>query len=66
MIVIIHVTTLALGSRPRKKGLKGAGQEECENEDSHFQVSSPFRGLSSCGLLNFQRAIAEVKTPRIE
>jgi hypothetical protein len=29
------VTTLALGSRPRQKGLKGASQEECENEDSH-------------------------------
>jgi len=36
------VATLALGSQPRQKGLKGAGQEECENEDSHSQVSSPF------------------------
>jgi hypothetical protein len=53
MIVIIHVTTLALGSRSRQKGLKGAGQEECENEDSHSQVSSPFGSWSLGGLLNF-------------
>jgi len=26
----LFVTTLALGSRPRQKGYKGAGQEECE------------------------------------
>jgi len=37
----VIVATLALGLRPRQKGLKGAGQEECENEDSHSQVSSP-------------------------
>jgi hypothetical protein len=29
------VATLALGLWPRQKGLKGVGQEECENEDSH-------------------------------
>ncbi len=38
----ISIATLALGSQLRKKGLKGAGQEECEKEDSHSQVSSPF------------------------
>ncbi len=37
------VATLALGSRPRQKGRKGVGQKECEKEDSHFQVSSPFQ-----------------------
>jgi len=42
MIITLCVTTLNLGSRPRQKSLKGAGQEECENEDSHSQVSSPF------------------------
>ncbi len=60
------IATLALGSRPRQKGLKGAGQEECENEDSHSQMSFPFRSWSPGGLLNLQRMIVEVKTPRIE
>jgi len=46
-VVIVIVATLALGSRPRKKGLKGAGQEECEKEDSHSQVSFPFWELES-------------------
>jgi len=60
------VVTLALGSRPKQKGLKGVGQEECENEDSHSQVSSPFGSWSFDGLPIFQRAIVEVKTPYIE
>jgi hypothetical protein len=60
------VATLALGSRARQKGLKGMGQEGCENEDSHSQVNFPFRSWSPSGLSNLQRAIAEVKTPRIE
>jgi len=60
------IATLALGSQPRQKGLKGAGQEECENEDSHSQMSSPFGSWSFGGLPNLQRAIVEVKTPRIE
>jgi len=60
------VATLTLGLWPRQKGLKGAGQEECENEDSHSQMSFPFGSWSPGGLPNFQRAIAEVKTPRID
>jgi hypothetical protein len=60
------VATLALGSRPRQMGLKGAGQKECENENSHSQVSSPFGSWSPSGLPNLQRAITKVKTPRIE
>jgi len=60
------VASLALGSRLRKKGLKGVGQEECEKEDSHPQVSFPFGSWSPSGLSNLQRAIAEVKTPHIK
>jgi len=60
------VATPALGSRPRQKGLKGTGQEQCENEDSHSQVSSPFGSWSLGGLPNLQRAIAKVKTHDIE
>ncbi len=41
------VETLALGLRPRQKGLKGTGQEECENEDSHSQVNFLFEELES-------------------
>jgi len=62
----MFVATLALGLRPRLKGLKGTGQEVCENEDSHSQVSSPFESWSPGGLSNFQRAITKVKPPRIE
>jgi hypothetical protein len=39
---------------------------ECEDEDSHSQVSSYFGSWSPGGLPNFQRAIAKVKTPFIE
>jgi hypothetical protein len=66
MIVIIRVATLAFGLRPRQKGLKGVGQEECENEDSHSQVSSPFGSWNPGGLSNLQRTIAEVRTRCIE
>jgi hypothetical protein len=66
MIITLCVVTLALGSRPRQKSLKGIGQEECENEDSHSQVSSPFGSWSPGGLPNLQRAIAKVKTPCIK
>jgi hypothetical protein len=71
VIITLCVATLTLGSRPRQKSLKGAGQEECENEDSHSQVSSPFGSWSPGswspgGLPNLQRAISEVKTPCIE
>jgi hypothetical protein len=37
---------------------------ECEDEDSHSQVSSYFGSWSLNGLPNLQRAIAEVKTCR--
>ncbi len=40
--------------------------KECEDEDSHSQVSSHFGSWSPSGLLNLQRAIIGVKTPRIE
>jgi len=46
-LYIPSVATLALGLRPRQKGLKGAGQEECEKEDSHSQMSFPFGELES-------------------
>jgi hypothetical protein len=65
-MISIIVTTLALGSQPRQKSLKGAGQEECENEDSRSQVSSPFESWNPSGLPNLQRTIVEVKTPDIE
>jgi hypothetical protein len=65
-VFIEDVATLALGLQPRQKGLKGVGQEECENENSHSQVSSPFGSWSPGGLPNLHRAIAKVKTPRIE
>jgi hypothetical protein len=39
---------------------------ECEDEDSHSQVNSYFGSWSPGALLNFQRVIAEVKTPHIE
>ncbi len=40
--------------------------KECEDDDSHSQVSSHCEGSSPDGLPNLQRAIAEVKTPQIE
>jgi hypothetical protein len=51
------IATLDLGSQPKQKGLKGAGQEECEKEDSHSQVSSPFEGWNPDGVPNLQRPI---------
>jgi hypothetical protein len=39
---------------------------ECEEEDSHSQVSSHFGSWSPSGLSNLQRIIAEVKTPCIK
>jgi hypothetical protein len=50
------VATLALGESLR----------ECEDEDSHSQVSSNVGSWSPVGLPNLQRAIIEVKTPHIE
>jgi len=62
----IDVVILALGSWPRQKGLKSAGQEECEKEDTLSQVSSFFGNWNPSGLLNLQRTIAKIKTPHIE
>jgi hypothetical protein len=39
---------------------------ECEDEDSHSQVSSHFGSWSLSGLPNLQRATTGVKTPCIE
>jgi hypothetical protein len=39
---------------------------ECEDEDSHSQVSSHFGSWSPGELPNLQRVITEVKTPRIQ
>jgi len=64
--ILIIVTTLAVGSQPRQKGLTCTSQKECENEYSHSQVSSPFANWSPGGLLNLQRTIVEVKTSYIE
>jgi len=60
------VTTLALGSWPRQRFVRARAKRsvrECENENSHSQVSSHF-GSWSFGLPNLQRAIVKVKTPR--
>jgi len=65
-MISIIIATLALGLQPRQKSLKGVGQEECENEYSHSQVSSPFESWNLDGLLNLQRTIVKVKTPDIE
>ncbi len=62
----MSVATLALGSRPRKKGLKDMGQEKSDNEDSDSQVNFPFENWSPNELPNLQKAISEVKTLRIE
>jgi hypothetical protein len=63
------ITTLALGSRPKPKGCKGAGQEEArecrkvwKNEPSHSKGNSHFGRWNPDGLLKFQRTISGVKT----
>jgi hypothetical protein len=72
----INVATLALGSRPRQRGCKGAGQEkareshhillECRkmwgSEPSHSQFNFHFGRWSLGGLPKLQRAISRVKT----
>jgi hypothetical protein len=40
--------------------------KECENEDTHSQVSSHFGSWSPDGLPNYQRVIVKVKTLHIE
>jgi hypothetical protein len=66
---ISNVATLALGSQPRQRFARVKAMKsvrECENEDSHSQVSSNFGSWSPDGLPNLQRAIAKVKTPYIK
>jgi len=63
------VATLVLGSRPRQRFTRVRAKrsvKECEQEDSHSQVSSHFGSWSPDGLQNLQRAIAKVKTLCIE
>jgi hypothetical protein len=66
---LFDVVTLALGSRPRQRLARARAKRsvrECEDEDSHSQVSSHFGSWNLDGLPNLQRTITEVKTPRIE
>jgi hypothetical protein len=61
--------TLALDLWPRRRLAKVHAKKsvrECEDEDSRSQVSFHCESQSSGGLPNFQRVIAEIKTPRIE
>jgi hypothetical protein len=63
------VATLALCSRPRQRLARVLAKKrarECEDEDSHSQVSFHYGSWNLGGLPNLQRAIVEVKTPRIE
>jgi hypothetical protein len=53
-----------LQERGPRERLESVG--ECENVHSHSQVNSHFGNWSPSGLLNFQRAIARVKTHRPE
>jgi hypothetical protein len=65
----INVATLTLGSWPRQRFARVRAKRsvrECENEDSHSQVSSHFGNWSPGGLPNLQKAITKVKTPRIK
>jgi hypothetical protein len=68
-IVSFYVATLALGLRPRRRLARAWAKRsvrECEDEDSHSQVSFHFGSWSPSGLPNLQRAIAKVKAPCIE
>jgi hypothetical protein len=72
----LNVATLALGSRPRQRGCKGAGQREAReshqglrecrkawgSEPSHSQGNSRFGRWSPSGLLKLQRPIWGVKS----
>jgi hypothetical protein len=52
------VATLALGSWPRRRLARVWAKRsvrECEDEDSHSQVSSHFGSWSPGGLLNLQK-----------
>ncbi len=48
----VKCRNLSLGLTTKAKGLKGVGQEECEKENSHSQVNSPFGSSSPGGLSN--------------
>jgi hypothetical protein len=56
----------SFGLATKAKACKGACQEECEDENSHSQVSFHWENWNLSGLPNFQRAITRVKTPHIE
>jgi hypothetical protein len=63
------VATLALGSRLRQRLARAWAKKnvrECEDEDSHSQMSSHFGSWGPGGLSNLLRAITEVKTLHIE
>jgi hypothetical protein len=55
-VFALNVTTLALGESVK----------ECEDEDSHSQVSFHFGSWSPGGLSNLQRVVIGVKTLCIE
>jgi hypothetical protein len=68
-INLVHVATLALDSQPRRRLARARAKKsvrECEDEDSHSQVSFHWESWSPGGLLNLQRMIIEVKTPCIK
>jgi hypothetical protein len=50
ILVCSCVTTLALGSRPRRRFAKARAKRECEDKDSHSQVSSHFGSWSEASL----------------
>ncbi len=59
----------SLGLATKAKVCKGKAKKsvrECENEDSHSQLSSHFGSWSPSGLSNLHRVIAKVETPCIE
>jgi hypothetical protein len=67
--VTIIVATLALGSRSKQRLARAWAKKsvrECEDEDSHSQMSSHFGSWTSGGLLNFWKVIVKVKTLCIE
>jgi hypothetical protein len=77
---MVHVVTLGLGLRPRQglvrlQAKKEAWESRCMlwecrkvrgNEPSHFKGNFHFGSLSPSEFLNFQRAIAGVKTQWIK
>jgi hypothetical protein len=67
--VVISIAILALGSQPRQRLARmwaNRSVRECEDENSHSQMSSHFGSWSPGGLPNFRRTIVEIKMPHIE